>query len=294
MNKNSLPKGTYTALITPFRDGKIDYTSLEKILQNQVEAGITGIVLCGTTGESSTLSCDEKFDIVKFGVKNFQNKIKIIAGTGGNNTLASAELTKRISGLEPSGFLVVSPYYNKATSEGLLLHFKYIASKTDLPIILYNVPTRTNVNISDDIIAKLASENKNIIGLKDATGDLSRVPSLRLKVSRDFLLFSGEDATALAFNASGGDGIISVVSNIAPALVRNLQEISLSRNNLESAFELQARVFQIASVLFNEVNPIPIKYAMYLKGLCKEEYRLPLCSPTTDTIAKIKQILDLC
>lgn len=288
-----ITKGLYTAIITPFKNGKVDFTSFEKLLEMQINAKVQGITVCGTTGESATLSAEEKFEITKFAINFAKGKVKIISGTGSNNTAYSAELTKKISSLNPDAFLIVSPFYNKATNQGLLLHFKEIASKTDLPIILYNVPSRTNVNMSDDIIAKLAEE-KNILGLKDASGDLARVPSLRSKVGKDFLLLSGEDATALAFNASGGDGIISVVSNIAPKLCLDLQEISLSRNGLEKAFEMQEKIFKIAEVLFSEVNPIPVKYALHLMNLCENEYRLPLCLPSESVQEKIKNILNLC
>jgi 4-hydroxy-tetrahydrodipicolinate synthase len=292
--KHSLPKGLYTALVTPFKEGKVDFSALEKLLDFQIKSAVQGIVVFGTTGEGATLSEEEKFEIAKFAINFVKGKVKIIAGTGGNNTLVSAELTAKISTLNPDGFLVVSPFYNKATSEGLLLHFKEIAGKTELPIILYNVPGRTNMNISDDIIQKLHESQKNIIGLKDATGDLSRVPSVRSKVGKDFLLLSGEDATALAFNASGGDGVISVASNVAPKLCLELQNISLSRNNLETAFEIQEKIFKISEVLFSEVNPIPVKYALYLMNFCLNEYRLPLCQPSENAKEKIKNILTLC
>jgi 4-hydroxy-tetrahydrodipicolinate synthase len=289
-----LQKGLYTALITPFDNGKVDYASLEKLLEFQLKFGIRNLVLCGTTGESATLSNDEKLEIARFSTKFVGSRANIILGTGSNNTSVSAELTKRASSLDVKGFLVVSPYYNKATQEGIFLHFKEVAKNTDLPIILYNVPSRTGVDIADVTVARLASEVKNIIALKDATGNLARVPSLRLKTDADFLLLSGEDATALAFNASGGDGVVSVVSNIAPAISLELQELSLKRENFEKAFKLQGIIFEIAEVLFREINPIPVKFALFLKNLCKNEYRLPLCEPSLEVKAEIERILQLC
>ena len=289
-----LERGLYTALITPFNNGKVDYASLERLLEFQLKFGVKNLVLCGTTGESATLSSEEKLEIARFSANFVGSKANIILGTGSNNTTASAELTKKASSLGVKGFLVVSPYYNKATQEGLFLHFKEIAKNTDLPVILYNVPSRTGVDIADVTIARLANEVENIIGLKDATGNLARVPSIRLKTDEKFLLLSGEDATALAFNASGGDGVVSVVSNIAPALSLELQELSLKRENFEKAFKLQGKIFEIAEVLFKEVNPIPVKFALFLKNLCKNEYRLPLCEPSLVVKTEIERILELC
>jgi 4-hydroxy-tetrahydrodipicolinate synthase len=291
--KNILQKGLYTALITPFHDGKVDYSSLEKILNFQVAKGVKNIVVCGTTGESATLSNEEKLEIAKFSANFTKGKANIFLGTGSNSTENAANLTKMASNAGVKGFLVVSPYYNKANQEGLVLHFTKIAQSTDLPIILYNVPSRTGVDIADETTAKL-HEIQNIIGLKDATGNLARVPSIRAKIGYDFLLLSGEDATALAFNASGGDGVISVVSNIAPDISGELQELSLKYENFPKAFILQEKIFKIASVLFKDVNPIPVKFAMYKMGLCPLEYRLPLCEPSNVLKEEITNILKLC
>lgn len=290
--KVNLPKGLYTALITPFKNGKVDYSSLETLLSFQINAGVIGVVLFGTTGESATLEPQEKYEIIKFAVNFAKGRLKIIAGSGTNNTAHSAKLTSELSKLNPDGFLVVSPYYNKANRQGLLMHFQEIARATDLPIILYNVPGRTGQNMQDDVIAELA-QTKNIIGLKDATGDLARVPSLRAKVGKEFLLLSGEDATAVAFNASGGDGLISVTSNIAPKLVGDLQKLSLDRGNFEEALKLQERVFAITSALFLEVNPIPVKYSCFLLKMCENEYRLPLCEPSQKVKEELKEIIKL-
>jgi 4-hydroxy-tetrahydrodipicolinate synthase len=289
-----LEKGLYTALVTPFDDGKVDYSALEKLLDFQLKNGVKNLILCGTTGESATLSSDEKLEIAKFSVKYVGSRANIIFGTGSNNTAVACELTKKASNIGVKGFLVVSPYYNKATQEGLYLHFQQIAKSTDLPLIIYNVPSRTGVDISDETTAKLYKEVPNIVGLKDATGNLARVPSIRLKTDKNFLLLSGEDATALAFNASGGDGVISVVSNIAPKISLELQELSLKRENFEKAFELQGKIFQISQVLFKEVNPIPVKFALFLMNICKNEYRLPLCEPSSALKDEIKEILKLC
>ena len=291
---NNLNKGLYTALITPFTGNKIDYKSLEKLLDFQIQNGVPSIVLCGTTGESSTLSSEEKLQIAEFAVNFCKGRVKIILNTGTNNTEASVKLTKDASKLKIDGILAIAPYYNKANKEGLILHFTKIAESTHLPVIIYNVPARAGFDLSDDITAHLYKNVKNIVGLKDATGDLSRVISIRSKTDKNFLLLSGEDATALAFNASGGDGVISVVSNVAPKLMQNLQTISLKRSNLEDAFEMQERIYKIAKVLFKEVNPIPVKYLAFLMNLCNNEYRLPLCQPSSEVIEEVKKILVLC
>jgi 4-hydroxy-tetrahydrodipicolinate synthase len=291
---HSLKKGLYTALITPFVEEKVDYKSLGKLLDFQINAGVKSVVLCGTTGEAPTLNEEEKLEIAKFAVKHCNGKMNIILNTGSNNTKQSSELTQKASTIGINGIMAVTPYYNKASDEGLYLHFKSIANSTELPVILYNVPSRTGLNIKDDLIAKLYKEIQNIVGLKDATGDLTRVISIRSKTDDNFLLLSGEDETALGFNVSGGDGCISVVSNIAPKLALELQNLSLSRNNLDKVLEKQQKNSQIAKVLFSEVNPIPVKHLAYLMGLCEAEYRLPLCVPSAKTIEELKNILHLC
>lgn len=291
---HNLTRGLYTALITPFSKGEVDYNSLAKLLDFQIKNRVPAVVLCGTTGESPTLSSREKLEIANFAVNFCKGAIKIILNTGTNNTLDSVNLTKEASSLKIDGILAVSPYYNKANMEGLIEHFTQIAKSTHLPIILYNVPSRTGLDISDEIIAHLYKTNQNIIGLKDATGDLSRVPSIRHKTDNNFLLLSGEDATALAFNLSGGDGIISVVSNVVPSLANSVQNISLNKYNRAKALELQEKLYIISKVLFAETNPIPIKYLAFLMGLCQDEYRLPLALPSKETIEEIKKILVLC
>lgn len=288
-----ISQGTYTALITPFKNQKIDFQSFEKILDFQIKSSIDGVVVCGSTGESANISDDEKYDIAKFVIGFAKNRIKVIVGSGSNNTQASAILTKKISELQPEGFLIISPYYNKTTQEGVYNHFKIIASYTDLPIILYNVPSRTNIDIANSTILRLA-EIKNIIGLKDATADLSRVLALRSNISQNFLLFSGDDATAFAFNLVGGNGVISVVSNIAPIKMKMLQDASFAKQNLSEFLSLQDDIYKISSVLFAEPNPIPVKYAYFLMGMCQNEYRLPLIEPSEAIKDDVKKILNIC
>ena len=283
--------GLYTAVITPFKNGKIDESAFEKILNHQISGGVDGIVVAGTTGECSTLSHDEQISLIKLAVKINNKRVQIIAGTGSNSTSEAILLTSEAEQCGVDGALVVAPYYNRGTQEGLFLHFSEIAKNTKLPIILYNVPARTVVNISDDTIARIAKQNQNVIGVKDASGDLARVPILRSKIGNEFTLLSGEDMTALAFNVSGGNGVISVTSNVAPRLCKDLQDATLSKFDLQKAITIQQKLVDLHDTMFCEVNPIPVKYAMHLMGFCEAEYRLPLCKPSDSSCKKIEASL---
>jgi 4-hydroxy-tetrahydrodipicolinate synthase len=277
---------TYTALITPFSQNKLDIDSFVKIIETQINSGIDGIVPCGTTGESPTLSSDEHNMLIEISVATAKNKIKIMAGTGSNSTAEAIEFTKHAKKIGVDSCLVVAPYYNKPTPEGIYQHFSAL-NKLDIPLIIYNIPGRSVINISDVLIAKLA-QLENIIGIKDATGDLLRIASLRKLINKDFLYLSGEDGTALGFNAMGGNGIISVTSNIAPKLVAQLQQATASNNYLE-ALKIQDKLTNLNSAMFCETNPGPVKYACSLLGLCKPEIRLPLVLPTLESQQKIQQ-----
>jgi 4-hydroxy-tetrahydrodipicolinate synthase len=268
---------TYTALITPFSQNKIDVDSFVKIIETQINSGIDGIVPCGTTGESPTLSSDEHNMLIEISVATAKNKIKIMAGTGSNSTAEAIEFTKHAKKIGVDSCLVVAPYYNKPTPEGIYQHFSAL-NKLDIPLIIYNIPGRSVINISDVLIAKLA-QLENITGIKDATGDLLRISSLRKLINKDFLYLSGEEGTALGFNAMGGNGIISVTSNIAPKLVAQLQQATASNNYLE-ALKIQDKLTNLNSAMFCETNPIPVKYAASLLGLCSPETRLPLVTPS--------------
>lgn len=291
--KRVFDRGLYTALITPFKNNKVDYDSLAKLLDFQMKNRVKGVVVFGTTGEGSTLSLEEKQEILKFTLSYVKNTIRVIASIGTNNTAHAQEMAQKFAILSPDAFLVLTPYYSRTTQEGLYQHFQKVAISSDLPIILYNIPKRTGIDISDDTIIRLCNMS-NIIGLKDATGEIARVSSLKSKVTKEFLLFSGDDFTSLAFNSSGGDGSISAVSNIIPGQMNELQELSLASINLEAALALQNKIFTIASTLFMETNPIPVKYACFLKNLCQNEYRLPLVEPSAHVKEKIKEILAIC
>lgn len=279
--------GTYTALITPFKNGKIDEHSLEKLIEFQIENKVDGIVPCGTTGESPTLDHDEHNHVIELAVKFAKKRIKVMAGTGSNSTVEAIAMTKHAKKVGVDGCLIVSPYYNKPTAEGVYQHFKAINDEVKIPLVIYNIPGRSVINISDETLARIA-KLENVVGIKDATGDLARVATLKLMVKKEFSLLSGEDATAVGFNAMGGSGVISVTSNIAPKEVGDLQRATLV-GDYKTAVKIQDRLTNLHMAMFSETNPIPVKYAASLMGLCSEEIRLPLCSPSDAAKARIKK-----
>jgi len=289
-------KGLFTALITPFTKtgeiaSQIDFTALEKIINFQIKNGVDGLVICGTTGEGATLSEDEQNELIKQSVKIIDKRVKVIAGTGSNCTIKAIRLTQKAQANGVDGALIVAPYYNKPTQEGLYQHYKAICEAANLPIILYNVPGRTIVNIADETTAKLAVLPQ-IIGLKDATGDLARLYTLnyelkKANISKNFAILSGEDMTAVSFNCSGGHGVISVTSNILPSICSKVQKLCLE-GNFAQAHQLQLGLTNINKIMFLQSNPIVIKYAMYLMGLCSNYVRLPLTKPTDDIITLLQ------
>ena len=282
-------KGLFTAIITPFKNGKIDENSFANLIEKQIAGGADGIVPCGTTGESPTLSHDEHNHLIKLAINVAKGRIKIIAGTGSNCTREAISLTKKASDHKADAALIVVPYYNKPTKEGIYLHYKAINDNSDIPIIIYNVPSRTIIDISDTEIAKL-SELKNITGVKDATGDLSRVENLRKMVKKDFSILSGEDPAMVEFNKLGGNGIISVTSNIAPNLCSSMQKLC-NAGDFDRAMQIQNDLVNLNKLLFTNTNPIPIKYACYLAGICSDEIRLPLSSPSPELQKSLKEEL---
>ncbi len=276
---------TYTALVTPFKNNKIDEKSLEKLVEFQIKNGVSGIVPCGTTGESPTLSHKEHNLVIELCVKIANGRVEIMAGTGSNSTEEAIEMTKHAKKVGADSCLIVAPYYNKPTAEGIYQHYKAL-DKCGIPLYIYNVPGRSVINISDQNLARL-SELKNVVGIKDATGDLARVATMRLAIKKSFSYLSGEDVTAVGFNAMGGNGVISVTSNIAPKLVSDLQK-STSKGDYKTALKIQDKLTALHDVMFCETNPIPVKYAASLMGLCSPETRLPLVTPSDAAKAKIK------
>lgn len=283
-------KGIYTALITPFTDaGKVDERAFQDFVEWQIGQGVHGLVPCGTTGESPTLSHEEHNRVIELCVEVSRGRVPVLAGTGSNSTDEAIMTTKYAKKAGADGALIIAPYYNKPTQEGLYQHFKAINDAVEIPIILYNVPSRTVVNISDDTIARLA-ELKNIVGLKDASGDLARPYILRSKLNKPFQLLSGEDMTAVAFNVSGGQGCISVASNIMPRACADVQEACFA-GDYAKALTLQDKLTELNSVIFCETSPMPVKYAASLMGKCKNNLRLPLVGVSESSKAEISKVL---
>jgi len=274
-------RGSITALITPFKDGQVDQAAFQSFVEWQIGEGTQGLVPVGTTGESPTLSHDEHKRVVELCIEAAGGRVPVMAGAGSNSTEEAIALTRHAKRAGADAALVVTPYYNKPTQEGLYAHFKAIAEAVDIPIFIYNIPGRSVVNMSVETMARLA-ELPNIVGVKDATGDLTRPSLQRLKCGADFIQLSGEDGTALGFNAHGGVGCISVAANVAPRLVSQFQNATL-QGNYAAALELQDRLMPLHSALFVETSPSPVKYAASLLGKCREDVRLPLVQVTQPT-----------
>jgi|TARA_B110000438_G_C15704543_1_gene602591 4-hydroxy-tetrahydrodipicolinate synthase len=277
-------KGSIPALITPFKDNGVDFNSFNKIIEWSLSQGSHGFVPCGTTGESPTLTNEEHRNIILECIKIVDNRVPVIAGTGSNNTAEAIEFTIYAEKSGANAALIVTPYYNKPTQEGLYLHFEKIAESTSIPIIIYNIPGRSIVDMSIDTMSKL-SKIKNIIGVKDATNDLFRPLLLQTKIKNNFSYLSGEDGTALAYLAQGGHGCISVTANIAPKLCSDLQNAWFD-NDIVKAKQINLKLANIHNALFSESSPGPVKYAAELLGLCSSKTRLPL-SPIKEETKKL-------
>ena len=283
-------KGSIVALITPFKNNKLDEDCYISLINYHLKNDTAGLVPAGTTGESPTLSHEEHERVIELCVKESKGKIPVIAGTGSNSTDEAISLTKYAERIGANAALVVTPYYNKPTQEGLYQHFKSINDKCSIPIIIYNIPPRSVVDMSVDTMSRLF-ELKNIIGVKDATGDLNRVDQQRKKMGPDFIQLSGEDGTALDFNLRGGVGCISVTANVAPKLCSEFQESSTAKNNsnlLAKAKEINDKLMPLHKSLFIESSPSPVKYAASILNLCSEEVRLPLVEITDETKKAVK------
>jgi 4-hydroxy-tetrahydrodipicolinate synthase len=283
--------GCGTAMVTPFRkDLSLDEATLRVLVRRQIQAGISFLVPCGTTGESPTLSQEEHLRVVAITLEEAKGKVPVLAGAGGYNTRHVIETARECERLGADGILSVTPYYNKPTQEGLYHHFKAIAEATSLPIILYNVPPRTNVNIDPATVRKL-SEIENIIGVKEASGNISQMTQVIQQVPEDFLVLSGDDALTLPLAAMGGRGIISVASNEIPAEMTRLAQLCLAGNFAE-ARSLQRKWMPLLEVNFIETNPQPVKAAMAEMGLLEPVFRLPLVPPRVENLAKIRTVLE--
>ena len=286
-------KGSIVALITPFKNNKLDEDCYIFLIHHHLKNGSAGLVPAGTTGESPTLSHEEHKRVIELCVKESKGKIPVIAGTGSNSTDEAISLTKYAERIGANAALVVTPYFNKPTQEGLYQHFKSINDNCSIPIIIYNIPPRSVVDMSVDTMSRLF-ELKNIIGVKDATGDLNRVDQQRKKMGPDFIQLSGEDGIALEFNLRGGVGCISVTANVAPKLCSEFQEASTAKNNsnlLAKAKQINDKLMPLHKSLFIESSPSPVKYAANLLNLCSDDVRLPLVKITDETKKAVKSAM---
>lgn len=283
--------GSAVAVITPFDENlDVDYKAYDKILEFHLENSTDALVVCGTTGEATTMTEDEKIRLIKYTVEKIDGRMPIIAGTGSNDTYSAAAFSKKVSEIEGvDGLLVVTPYYNKATKEGLYEHFAYIAKNSSKPIILYNVPSRTNVNIDLDTTLRLA-QIENIVGIKDATGDLSYTAKLLAQKPKDFAIYSGNDDVILPMLALGIDGSISVLANILPKENHEIYEL-FKTGQTDHATKLHLKYIDLIKDLFIEVNPVPVKAAAAMMGLCQNTLRLPLTPANTNTEVILKEKL---
>ena len=286
-------KGSNVALITPFKNNGLDEEAYIKLIHFHIDNGTNGLVPAGTTGESPTLSHDEHQRVIDLCIKESNGKIPVIAGTGSNSTEEAISLTTHAEKAGANGALIVTPYYNKPTQEGLYQHYKAINDKCGIPIIIYNIPGRSVIDMSVDTMSRLY-ELKNIVGVKDATADLNRVDLQLKKMGKDFIQLSGEDGTALEFNQRGGSGCISVSANVATKLCSEFQESSLSKNNdnlIAKAKSINEKLTPLHKSLFIESNPSPVKYAASLLNLSKEDVRLPLVKITESTKKEVRKAM---
>lgn len=281
--------GALTALITPFRDGKVDEAAFSALVERQISSGIHGLVPNGTTGEAVTLSVEEQKRVIALCVEIARGRVPVVAGTGSNDTAKTIELTQYAKAARADAALVVTPYYNRPNQAGLIAHYTAIADAADIPVILYNVPGRTGVDMLPETVAAL-SKHRNIVGLKDAGGLIDRATRQRIDCGGDFALISGDDSTAVAYNAQGGQGCISVTANVAPELCARLQQCCLA-GDYGSALDIDMRLHALHKALFLEPSPAPTKYALAKLGLCSEEARLPLVPLTAATRAAVDAAL---
>jgi len=282
--------GSITAIVTPFRNGKVDEKAFRQLIDFQFKNGTSGIVPCGTTGESATLSFEEHDQVIELAIEAVNKRILVIAGTGSNSTAEAIMLTRHAEKAGADASLQVSPYYNRPTQKGLYLHFKAIADAVSIPVILYNIASRTGVNIEPETIARLARDCKNIVRVKEASGNLDQMSRIKQMCLGNFVLLSGDDSLTLPLLAIGGKGIISVVSNIIPKDVADMVAAFL-KGDIQRAQQLHYKMLPLIKAMFIETNPIPLKTAMGLMGLCSDEMRLPMCPLSEENLEKVKKAL---
>ena len=282
-------KGTATALITPFTSDGVDFDSFDRILDDQLSGGVDAVVVLGTTGEPATMTAAEKKAVIEFAVKKLKGKLPVIVGTGANSTSAATEMSVLAESLGADALLLVTPYYNKATQQGLIAHFRTVADAVHTPIICYNVPGRTGVNMLPATFAELA-EHPNIAAVKEASGNMEQIEEAIRLTEGKAVVYSGDDGITVPVMAMGGMGVISVVSNAAPRFTAEMTSAFLS-GDLKKAAKMQLDMLPLVRALFSEVNPIPVKKAMQLRGLCNGILRLPLTEMTAENAAKLEKLM---
>jgi 4-hydroxy-tetrahydrodipicolinate synthase len=283
-------KGIYTALVTPFTDYAIDEEGLKRLIAFQLDNGINGIVPCGTTGEAATLSYEEHARVIELTIQHVNGRIPVIAGTGSNSTAETIELTESARKLGADACLLTTPYYNKPTQEGLYRHYKKVAEEVDLPIVLYNIPGRTGINMTPETIARIA-EIPNVVAIKEASGSLVQVADIFRLTKGKFTILSGDDNLFLPMMSVGAVGVISVLSNIMPKELQELYKAFLGAKDVEKARDINAKLLPIMQAMFVETNPIPVKESLYHMGMIEKEFRLPLCPLSEGNNAFLKGVL---
>ena len=282
-------KGSIVAIVTPFKNGKVDEKALVKLIEWHISEGTDAIVPCGTTGESATLDYEEHYRVIEITVQAVNKRVPVIAGTGANSTDETIMITKKARQLGADGALLVAPYYNKPSQEGLYRHYKMVAEKVSIPIILYNVPGRTAVNMLPQTVARLA-EIKNIVGIKEATGDMRQASDILRLCGDRIAVISGDDFTTLTMMALGGKGVISVSANVAPGDVSAMVH-AWEKGNIEEAKRLHFKLEPLNQSMFIETNPVPVKTALAMMGKIREEFRMPLCEMSSENRVKLKNVL---
>lgn len=283
-------KGVYTALVTPFKGGGVDEKALQGLVDFQLAGGVNGIVPCGTTGEASTLTYEEHERVIELTVKFVAGRVPVIAGTGSNSTHETIEITEAARKVGADMVLLVAPYYNRPTQEGLYQHFKKVAEEVDIPMILYNIPTRTGVNMLPELVARLA-EIPNIVGIKEASGSLQQVADIYRLTKGNFPILSGDDNLFLPMMAVGATGVISVLSNVLPGKMQALARAFMDEKDMQKALDLHVELMPLFQAMFIEVNPVPVKETLYFMGLLEREVRLPLCPLTEKNRETLKSVI---
>jgi len=283
-------QGSFVAMVTPFRNGKVDEAKLRELVEFHITHGTDGLIPCGTTGESPTLSHDEHHRVVELVIEAARGRIRVVAGTGSYSTSDAIEMTKHAERVGAAGALVVNPYYNKPTQEGLYRHFRAVAESVAIPILVYNIQGRTAINVETDTMARLARDVKNIVGVKEASGSLDQMSQVIAACGPDFSVLSGDDNITLPLLAIGGSGVVSVIANIVPRETADLVHAALD-GDWKRARDLHFRLFALARAAFLETNPIPIKEAMAMAGMLEPEFRLPMCRMSDANREKLRAIL---